>query len=132
MKALSLLFSLILLTSTLSSADTSPKTETYGIHLFFNEQEFVDVMSLTYDKTSAVKGFMHVPNDFDGPLENIMITGQEITFDLFVPKNSARPEDLTFHYKGQFFDASKKQIIGYVTLKDQADFVASFTGFLRP
>lgn len=110
------------------AADTPDLT--YGIHLFFNETEFVDVLTLK-NKKGQLEGEMDVPNDFKGPLKNIQFKDKKITFDLFVPKNSARPRDLIFHYEGQFFDKSRKQLVGYVTLKDSSEFVASFVGFLR-
>jgi hypothetical protein len=104
----------------------------YGIHLFFNETEYVDVLTITQNANGSITGLMEVPNDFTGEVNNLVIGEKTISFDLFVPKNPARPEDLIFHYEGQFFDASQNQVIGFVTLKDQTDFVASFTGFARP
>lgn len=104
----------------------------YGIHLFFNEQEFIDVLQIyTYD-TKNLHGHMHVPNDFDGETSAITVDGLKIEFDLFVPKNESRPNDLMFHYVGEFFDSSYKQMKGFVTLKGEKDFVASFIGFRRP
>lgn len=103
----------------------------YGLHLFFNEQEFVDVLTFSKTESGQLKGHMDVPNDFAGDIENINLQGQEITFDLFVPKNSSRPQDLIFHYRGTFFSGDHRQLIGYVTIKGQNAFVASFTAFLR-
>lgn len=103
----------------------------YGIHLYFNEKEFVDELIISRSETGELMGRMHVPNDFDGDLENIRIDKNEISFDLLVPRNAARPKDLVFHYEGRFFDSSHNQLIGFVTLKGEADFIASFTGFKR-
>jgi hypothetical protein len=107
------------------------KTDTYGIHLFFNEKEFVDVLALT-NEMGLIHGTMHVPDDFDGPVLNYQTDGLKMSFDLLVPKNAARPEDMIFHYEARFFDAEKKQLTGFVTIKDSPGFVASFTGFQRP
>lgn len=113
------------------ASDANQSLQTYGIHLYFNETEFVDVMSINEIKPAVFEGSMHVPNDFDGKLENIHVNGLEISFDLFVPKNSARPQDLIFHYKGFYFDVSKTQLMGFVTIKGTQNFVASFVGFKR-
>ena len=125
MKTLKTLIAALILLGT-----TSANAETNGLHLFFNETEYVDVMTLERSN-GKITGTMQVPNDFDGTLDNVTIQGLEISFDLFVPKNSARPQDLVFHYKGKFFDSSLKQLTGYVTIKDQPGFVASFVAFLR-
>lgn len=106
-------------------------SKTYGLHLFFDEREFVDVLSLKNEAGGPLSGHMSVPNDFEGDLLNLKLEGNELGFDLFVPKNSSRPQDLVFHYQGRYFDQAQRQIIGYVTLKDQPDFVASFVAFLR-
>ncbi len=105
--------------------------EVYGIHLYFDEKEFVDEMTISRPETGELTGRMHVPNDFDGDLENIKLDQNEISFDLLVPRNAARPKDLVFHYEGRFFDSSHNQLIGFVTLKGESGFVASFTGFRR-
>jgi hypothetical protein len=115
----------------LSAKAADAQNLTYGIHLFFNETEFLDVMVLDKNASGKIEGTMFVPNDFDGKLENIKMTETTISFDLFVPKNAARPEDLIFHYEGQFFDSTKEQLTGYVTIQNQSGFVASFVGFLR-
>ena len=114
-----------LLMQTASAADSN--TRTYGIHLFFNEKEFVDVLTIT----GRSSGTMHVPNDFDGKIENLLMFGGGIAFDLFVPKNASRPTDMVFHYRGFFFDESEKQLHGDVSMDDGKTFVATFVGFLR-
>lgn len=113
------------------SALAEVPTGTYGLHLFFNETEFVDVLTLSIDEAGKFKGHMHVPNDFDGDIENVKFNGNQITFDLFVPKNSARPKDLIFHYKGTLFNEKNDQMTGYVTLKGETNFLASFVAFKR-
>ena len=118
-----------------NQAHAMNKTEeiSYGIHLFFDEKEFIDEVKIIYNiSLSSVTGTMVVPNDFEGPLLDLQVTEETIRFDLLVPKNAARPKDLVFHYEGRFFDRSKKQMIGFVTIKGENDFVASFTGFQRP
>lgn len=109
----------------------SQLTEVYGIHLYFNEKEYVDVMTLKRLPDGRIQGMMQVPNDFSGKLENLVLTGRSISFDLLVPKNSARPKDLIFHYEGHFYDKTRRQLAGFVTLRDQTQFIASFVGFRR-
>lgn len=131
MKRLSIgIFFLLLSINTTFAEITAPVT-TYGIHLFFNEQEFVDVLVINKDANGVLTGDMHVPNDFDGKVSNLVVKDQKIIFDLFVPKNSSRPVDLIFHYEGKFFDKSLNQMIGFVSIKEQPEFVASFIGFVR-
>lgn len=121
------------LTAAFANAALAPLVEskTYGIHLYFDETEFIDVLIVNKFADGAIKGEMQVPNDFTGVIQNVKIAGQKITFDLLVPKNLSRPTDLMFHYEGQFFDATQTQLIGFVNIRDQPGFVASFTGFLR-
>lgn len=106
-------------------------TGTYGLHLFFNEKEFVDVIRITKSPGGQLVGDMVVPNDFSGKLLNIKTGDRQMTFDLFVPKNSARPKDLVFSYRLLFFDHSYNQFVGFVNLHGQESFVASFVGFKR-
>lgn len=123
----------ILLATTFSSAGPVPviKSQTYGIHLFFDESEFIDILTIHTLATGLQSGEMVVPNDFTGPIKNVKNEELKFSFDLFVPRNMSRPKDLVFHYEGQYFDATRTQMIGFVTIKDQPGFVASFTGFLR-
>lgn len=131
MKKILIIMSL-LSTLTLSVAKAEDTSSTlYGIHLFFNETEFVDTITINRHLDGSLSGHMHVPNDFDAPLENIKIINTKLEFDVLVPKNAARPTDLVFHYRGDFFDSTQKQLLGFVTLKGEADFIASFVGFLR-
>lgn len=120
----------LLLINTAVAANTTVTGE-YGIHLFFNETEFIDVMTINQNEKGELTGEMFVPDDFDGKLENIQLTEKSISFDLFVPKNLSRPKDLIFHYEGEFHNKDYKQIIGFVTLKGESEFVCSFTGFKR-
>lgn len=104
---------------------------TYGIHLYFDEKEFVDVLTVEKLNEGMFSGMMHVPNDFDGTIEAIHVDGQKLAFDLPVPKNAARPKDLVFRYSATFFDASFRQLVGFVTLANEPGFIASFVGFRR-
>lgn len=113
-------------------SETTKIIGTYGIHLYFNETEFIDTVTFSVDESGSLKGLMHVPNDFDGEVTDIVEKEKSLDFDLFVPKNSSRPEDLIFHYQGTFFSNDKNQLIGYVTIKGESDFVASFVAFKRP
>lgn len=130
---LKILMSLLVLTSAslVQAQIPVPAPKVYGIHLFFNETEFIDVLTITQDSNGQLSGHMLVPNDFEGAVTGLQVTGQQIQFDLLVPKNASRPVDLIFHYEARFFDAAQKELIGFVTIKDQNEFVASFTGFLR-
>ncbi len=126
------LIALALIACTFSSHAAQAETpRTYGLHLFFNEQDNVDVLTLRANERGELSGDMHVPNDFDAALLNVSEKNGVLTFDLPVPKNSSRPVDLLFHYEGRYFDATKKQLTGFVTLKGEEDFVASFVAFLR-
>lgn len=131
MKSLGISFLFLLLTVNMAFANVSAPVKTYGIHLFFDEKEFVDVLVLNKDESGVLVGDMHVPNDFDGKVTNLILNEQEISFDLLVPKNSSRPTDLIFHYEGKFFDKSLNQMTGFVSIKGEAGFVASFVGFAR-
>ncbi|MCM2277120.1 MAG: hypothetical protein NDJ89_03520 [Oligoflexia bacterium] len=122
---------LLALTVISGSVQAAAPPATYGIHLFFDEREFVDVLTLEKDEADNLKGHMDVPNDFAGDVTNLKLQGDSLQFDLFVPKNSARPQDLIFHYEAKFFDTTHRQLAGFVTLKGQKSFVASFVGFLR-
>jgi hypothetical protein len=104
---------------------------TYGLHLFFDEKDNVDVLTLSRDEHGALTGKMHVPNDFDGPVLNVEEKDGTLSFDLPVPKNSHRPHDLMFRYEGRIFDHTKRQLAGFVTLKGEREFVASFVAFKR-
>ena len=123
---------LTLLTLAFTGAASAAGIEgTYGLHLFFNEKDNMDVLTLTRGENGALAGRMHVPNDFDADVLNVEEKDGLLTFDLPVPKNSHRPVDLLFHYEARIFDDSKKQMAGFVTLKGEKDFVASFVMFRR-
>ncbi len=126
-----ILFSLFLTLIALPVFAGNVETKTYGLHLFFDEKEFIDVLTITRTQDGKLSGHMYVPNDFAGEVSNLRIVDGNISFELFVPKNSARPQDLIFTYKGRFFDQAEKQMTGFVTLENQADFVASFVAFSR-
>lgn len=128
MKRLLMVLMALIFTTTAAFAGT---TKTYGIHLFFNEQEFVDVLILNTNENGDIAGEMKVPNDFDAKVDNLVVSSQRITFDLLVPKNSSRPKDLIFQYEGNFFDLNQREIAGFVKIQGEAGFVASFVGFLR-
>jgi hypothetical protein len=127
------------------AAASGTKVRAYGLHLFFDEREFVDVLTLELLPDGTLRGHMSVPKDFEGDLTNIRFEQGDkvydsvpphIAFDLFVPKNAARPKDLVFHYEGYFFDQNLSELSGFVSLASRptgpsADFVASFVAFLR-
>lgn len=115
---------------------------TYGLHLFFNEKEYIDVLTLSRlgfgGPNGTLTGKMDVPNDFTGNLLNIKVDGRRIEFDLVVPKNPSRPREMLFHYVGQFYDDNHNQMIGYVVSQQrvlgkapQMQFIASFVAFRR-
>lgn len=104
----------------------------YGIHLFFDEKEFVDTLYLEQSLCETYLGRMVVPNDFEATIEKARLyEGLKIRFEVLVPKNSARPEDLVFEYEGQFFDSSHNQLTGFVKIRGREGFIASFVGFAR-
>ncbi|MEA9356240.1 hypothetical protein SHI21_08505 [Bacteriovorax sp. PP10] len=131
MKRLSISILFLLLTVNVAFAEITAPVTTYGIHLYFDEQEFVDILVINKDADGVLTGDMHVPNDFDGKVSNLVVNDEKIVFDLLVPKNSSRPTDLMFHYEGKFFDKSLNQMIGFVSIKGESGFVASFVGFIR-
>lgn len=129
MKVLNYIFAILVgTTGAIAQADVPGE---YGIHLFFNEKEFVDTMTISQNSNGNLEGNMDVPQDFSGPLANLKVNGLQVEFDLLVPKNLSRPVDLVFHYVGHFFDETHSQLIGFVTIKGSKDFTASFTAFKR-
>jgi hypothetical protein len=126
-----LAFFFIISTYSSSLAFAGDLVGTYGLHLFFDERDNIDVVTFHRDDQGVLNGKMHVPNDFDAELTNVAEKDGLLTFDLPVPKNSHRPVDLLFHYEARIFDESKKQLAGFVTLKGEKDFVASFVMFRR-
>lgn len=127
----SLLFALMFLTCAIHAEAPAPITKLYGVHLFFNETEFVDELTLTTGPDGQLSGHMYVPNDFEGDITNAVQTEKSIAFDVLVPKNASRPLDVIFHYDLSFFDDSMTQAVGFVTIKDSPNFVASLVAFLR-
>lgn len=120
-----------LLLTCLASVSAFASEKTYGLHLFFDEKEFVDVLKLKTLGHSVCLGHMSVPDDFEDDISNCISTGLDITFDLLVPRNSSRTKDMVFEYHGRFFDRTHKQMIGYVKLKRTERFIASFVAFER-
>jgi len=131
MKSLLIALSLLLAPTSHANEPLTPGPKTYGVHLFFNENEAVDTLTIQVDVYGKVRGHMSVPNDFEQDIEDVSLIGDTLSFDLFVPKNEYRPQDLVFHYVGTYFGGDDDHLIGYVTLKEQTDFVASFTAFKR-
>lgn len=119
----------VLSLASLSASAAEPRV--YGLHLFFDEKDNVDVLTLSTDAQGRLTGDMHVPNDFDTQVLNLEEKEGTLSFDLPVPKNSSRPVDLMFHYEGRYFAGAKEQLAGFVTLKGEQGFVASFVAFLR-
>lgn len=127
MKLLSLIFFLFISLS----ANASGPEGTFGMHLFFDEREFIDVLTITKGESGTLKGHMHVPDDFDGEISALQVEGSRMSFDLFVPKNNSRPQDLIFSYYLFFVGGKLDKFHGYATLKGKTDFLASFVGFRR-
>ncbi len=123
----------MLLGITLTAQATKAEvTGLYGMHLFFNEKEFIDTVQIVRLPNGQLTGHMDVPQDFKGKLLNIQFQGQRmVVFDLVVPKNPSRPQEMIFNYKLLFFDSSHNQFIGFVTIKNQPGFTASFVGFKK-
>lgn len=70
----SLFFSTLIFSGTFASASVPGE---YGIHLFFNEKEFVDTMTISQNHEGNLIGDMDVPQDFSGPLKNLKVDGQK-------------------------------------------------------
>jgi|GEM_PF-6086571 len=125
------ILSLLALSLSPSNVYAAEEPRVYGLHLFFSEQDNVDVLTINTDANGKLIGDMHVPNDFDARVLNLEEKDGALSFDLPVPKNSGRPVDLIFHYEGRYFSSAKEQLTGFVTLKGEMGFVASFVAFLR-
>lgn len=110
---------------------------TYRMQLYFGDSTpFVDDMTVERSE-AGLKGSMHVPNDFDGPLLNISENGNEFEFDLLVPKNASRPE-MIFHYKAIVLLPEADNIAGFVTLTKSdgvevkaPSYIGSFVAFRK-
>lgn len=131
MKKFGIFVMALILTGNMAFAANVQPIGTYGIHLFFDEKEFIDVLVIEKKADGSIGGRMEVPNDFENKIENVVIQNKTLTFDLLVPKNSSRLEDLIFHYEGTFFNETFGELAGFVTIKGQREFVASFVGFIR-
>lgn len=109
----------------------------YRIQLYFGDSKpFEDAMKV--ERTEAgVKGMMYVPNDFDGPLENVSEKENEFEFDLLIPKNPSRPE-MVFHYKAFVLLPDAENLTGFVTLvksngvaTPEHPYIGSFVAFRK-
>lgn len=131
MKKFGIFMMALILTGKMAFAANVQPIGTYGIHLFFDEKEFIDVLVIEKKTDGSLSGRMEVPNDFENKIENVIVKDKTLSFDLLVPKNSSRPKDLIFHYEGIFFNETFGELAGFVTIKGQSEFVASFLGFIR-
>jgi hypothetical protein len=68
----SILFSTLIFFGTFASASVPGE---YGIHLFFDEKEFVDTMTISQNAEGNLTGRMDVPNDFSGPFMILRVDG---------------------------------------------------------
>src|SRR4051812_30201018 len=110
-----ILTTLVLATSFAVHASPNVKG-TYGLHLFFDEKEFIDVLTIYTDTNSNLTGKMDVPDDFTSPLFSGHHSGADIAFDVFVPKSASRPTDMIFHYDGRCFDPRCEQLVGFAQI----------------
>lgn len=91
-------------------------TGDYRLHLYFGDSTpFEDDLRIERDAKGVASGTMHVPNDFDGKIENIVETEAGMTFDLLVPKNPKRPE-MVFRYVTHALLPEAENLAGFVTL----------------
>ena len=96
----------------------------YRLQLYFGDSTpFQDDLKIERSPFGAPSGTMHVPNDFDGKIENIVEIGTQVEFDLLVPKNATRPE-MVFHYTAFVLYPAADNLAGFVTL-EKSDGVAT-------
>lgn len=127
-----ILFAALISATSLMAGQNPPASLTgrYDLHLYFDEKPFLDYVTLQADGAGRIIGTMHVPNDFDAPIEKFEIADRRFFFEILVPKNSYRPKDLRFRYEGEFFDDTFTVFTGFVKDAESKDksFIASFLG----
>lgn len=114
-------------------------TGSYDLQLYFgNSKPFLDAVHLERGSDFKLKGDMHVPDDFDAPLLNLASDERSVRFEVLVPKNLSRPEDMVFLYEGTISPHDTTKFAGHVTLTqvgqatlEQPEYVASFLMFKK-
>ncbi|MEZ4814392.1 MAG: hypothetical protein R3A80_04195 [Bdellovibrionota bacterium] len=109
----------------------------YDLHLYFgNTKPYLDGVQLMRGPEDGLSGTMHVPDDFDAQLEELSFDSTHIRFEVKVPANSARPQDMRFLYEATVSPHDEKNFSGHVTLThvageklEKASYVASFLMF---
>lgn len=119
-----------LLAQTLAQAATLDGR--FAIELYFDAEAFHDEMRLTTGADGVITGTMHVPNDFDAPLERFELRGRHFVFDYIVPANPSRPRDFRVTYEGDFFDDSLSRFIGFARITEDGSYMATFVGRRLP
>jgi hypothetical protein len=104
----------------------------YHIELYFEAKPFQDILTLEVDGAGNISGLMHVPNDFDAPIEGFVLEGTKFSFDYIVPKNKSRPVDFRARYYGEFYDSNFQRLAGLAKNFDANEYMASFIGYKIP
>lgn len=120
----------------LAQAAANP-TGTYRIYLYFGDTKpFVDDIILKIG-ARGIEGTMHVPNDFDAPLERPVLTSDgKLSFHVTLPHkyDAAFPKGLDYILQFESPRASGtplrfSRLIGFVEQKTNQSYVASVVGF---
>lgn len=112
-------------------------TGTYRIYLYFGDTKpFTDDIVLKIG-SRGIEGTMHVPNDFDAPLERPVLTSDgKLAFHVTLPHkyDAAFPKGLDYILQFESPRASGTalrydRLIGFVEQKTTQSYVASVVGF---
>lgn len=117
------------------AASVSPQGS-YRFYLYFGDTKpFTDDVTITIDSSRGVQGTMHVPNDFDAPLERVVLNNGKLTFHVTLPHkyDQAFPGGLnyTFLFESPVNSATTvnyDHFVGFVGLPSKT-YVGSVVGF---
>lgn len=111
----------------------------YDLHLYFgNTKPYLDSVEFKQGAAENLSGIMHVPNDFDATLEKLVTNDTSIRFEVLVPANASRPQDMIFLYEATISPHDTSKFSGHVTLTKVGndtlptpEYVASFLMFKK-
>ena len=123
----------------------SPLVGTYSFQLYFGDSKpYTDELTLTEAADGKLSGSMHVPNDFDAILKNILKEkingGTQLTFFVDLPEKYHQTFGKRLFYSIQFLHPDpmtidyKEQFIGFVThhkIEYRPTYVGSVVGFKK-